>query len=157
MKRLRVGVALAVELGVQRPGADLDLRFQRCVHGNDGHAVAVLALVALLGDGVLDLLDREDGHVRVELAGDQDVVPVRRDVDTVRVTWLGNEVEDPLARSDAQLDDPHAVARDELARGDDLLGLLPVDHLQVVKVVLGRSDLEPRLVADGELGVERVG
>jgi hypothetical protein len=54
------------------------------------------------------------------------------------------------------LNDSHAVALDELPGGDDLLGLLPVDHLEVVEVVLGRSDFEPRSVAHGKLGVEGV-
>ena len=139
-----VRVALVVVLGVQRPGAELDLAGDDRVELQDGHAVAVLAFEVLRLDRLLDQVEAVDGRVGIELARHGDVVTVRRDVDAVRAAGLGREVQQAFGDGRLEADDADAVQLGELARGDDLFGLLPVDDVEVVEVELRGADLERR-------------
>ena len=89
----RVGVALVVVLRMERAGAELHFAGDYRVELQDRDAVAVLAFVVLRLDRLLDAIEAIDRGVRIELAGDGDVVALRRDVDAVRAARLGREVQ----------------------------------------------------------------
>jgi hypothetical protein len=101
-----------------------------------GNAISVTTFECLVGDGLLDEVDAVHGDVRIELAGDADVVAARGDVDAVRAAGLGREMQDALGRGRFERDDLDAVDRLELPGGDQLFGALPVDDVQVVEVEL---------------------
>ena len=138
----RVGVALVVVLRVQRARAELHLAGDDRVELQDRDAVAVLALVVLRLDRFLDQVEAVDGRVRIELARHGDVVTLRRDVDAVRAARLGREVQQAFGDGGLEGDDADAVQLGELARGDDLFRLLPVDDVQVVEVELRGADFQ---------------
>ena len=140
----RVRVAVAVELGVERPQAELDLSADRVLEGQDRDAEGVLALERLARDERLDLREVVDRGVRVELAGDDDGRAVGRDVAAVGALGLADEREHALVRGGLERDHAEALDGRRLAGGDELLGLLPVDDVQVVHVVLRRAALDRR-------------
>ena len=131
----RVGVAVRAELRVQRPEADRHLGVLDGLVLQDGDAVLVAGEV-LVADGGLDLLEVEDRRDALELAGADDVLAVRRDVDAVRRLAAGHEVDEPghLLR----VDDLDAADQVALAFGGRLLGGAPVDGGDVVAVALRR-------------------
>ena len=144
----RVAVAHAVELRVQRPGADFHLSADDGVELEDRDAERVVALVVLRVDGGLDLVEVEDRHVRVKLAADDDVAARRVDVRAVRALRLRDQVEEPFVDGRLHRDHRDTVHHRGLAGLDDLGGLLPVDDVQVVEVVLRHAGLH-RLAALG--------
>ena len=156
----RVGVALVVEDRVQGAEPELDLALDRLLEVEDRNAVGILAHEVLGVDQRLDLREVEDGGVRVELAAHDHVLAVRGDVGAVRALRLGHEGEHALGRGGLERDHREAVDRHRLAGLEELLGLLPVDDVQVVHVVLRGAGLERRLAlqvpAVRALGVERV-
>ncbi|HSJ50649.1 MAG TPA: hypothetical protein VLA90_05110 [Actinomycetota bacterium] len=72
----RVRVPLGIELRVKGSDADLHLPGHDGVERQDRDAVGIGPLEVPIGDRLLDELDVEDRDVRVELARDDDVVPV---------------------------------------------------------------------------------
>ena len=104
-----VGVALVVELGVQRAQAHLDLGLDHGVEVQDRHAVVVGVPVGPAAIASWIFCEAVDGDVRVELAGDDDVVAVGRHVDAVRALGLGHEVQHALGGRHVQRDHPEAV------------------------------------------------
>ncbi len=144
-------------LRMERAGAELHFSGDDGVELQDRDAVAVLALVVLLSDRLLDQVEAVDGGVRIQLARHRDVVALRRDVDAVRAARLGRQVQDPFRHCRLERDDADAVDLGELAGVDDLLGPLPVDDVQIVEIELRRADLDRRLAlldaAGGHLDV----
>jgi hypothetical protein len=124
------------------------------------HAVWVVAREVLGVDQRLDLLEAEDGGVGVELAADHDEAAVRCHVAAVRALGLGHEEEQALGDGHLERDHPQPLDGTRLPLRHHLLRALPVDHVEVVHVVLGGARLERRpalqVAAVGALGVERV-
>ena len=96
----------------------------------------------------------------VELARHRDELAVRRDVDPVRALRLRDQVEQAFLHRLLHRDEVHVVDLLELTRGHQLLGLLPVGHVQEVGVLGGTACLERRApaldAADVAFGAERV-
>ena len=130
-----VGIALVVKLRVQRAQAHFDLRFHDVIEVQHRHAVLVGLKVAG-GDGVLDLLEAVNGHVRVQLAGDDHVLAVRGHVHTVRALGFRGEVEQPFGNGGLQRDDREAVHIHRLAGRGHFDGLVQVDDVHVIHITL---------------------
>ncbi len=111
-------------------------------------------------NGLLDLVEAVDRHVRIQLAGDDDVLAVGRHIGAVGALGLGRQIEDALLDRGGDANDRHAVDHLCLAGGDHLCSLLPVEDMQVVHITLADAGLEVGLAfhitASGQFGVERV-
>src|SRR5262245_5334253 len=141
-----VGVALIVELRVERAQAHVDLGVFDLVVVQDRDAVLIACEVFVMNGGH-HLLEVERRRDRLQLAAADDVFAVGADVDAVRRLAAGDQINNPgrLLRIN-HLD---AADRLEFAFVDSLLGLFPVDGGDVVAVFLRRGDFE---FACGALG-----
>jgi hypothetical protein len=114
-----------------------------------------------LVDGLFDLLEAIDGDVAVELARDDDELAVRCDVHAVRTLGLGDQVKQALRNRLIHRDEVHPLFLLDLAGLDQLLGFLPIGHMQIIGVLRRATGLEGRTSAldpaDIALGTERVG
>ena len=152
---------LGVVLRMQRTEAQRHLHMHGVLQADHRDAVGILALELAGLDGSLDLLEAVDRDVGVELAGNDHELAVGRDVDAVRALRFRHEEEDAFL--DGRVHHDHVVAVDllGLAGLDQLGGLLPVDHVQVVGVLGGAAGLVGRAAfldaADVALGAEGVG
>jgi hypothetical protein len=138
---------LAVELGMQGAQAQVDLMLQDILHGDDGHAVGVLALELAVGDGLLDLFEAIDRDVAIQLAGDDHELAVRGHVHAMGALGLGDQIEEALGDGLLHGYEVIALFLFDLAGLDQFLGLLPVGHMQVVGVLGGAAGLEGRAAA----------
>ncbi|TLD45613.1 MAG: hypothetical protein FAZ92_02125 [Accumulibacter sp.] len=152
---------LRVVLRVQWAEAELHLRVQRILHADHRDAVGIRRFEPAGLDRRLDLLERVDRDVRVELAGNGDELAVGSDIDAVRRLRLGHQEEHALLHR--RVHHQHVVTVDLLrpAGGNQLGSLLPVDHMQVVGVLRRAAGFigRPALLdaADVTLAAERVG
>ena len=149
-----VGPVVGPELGVQRSEAHRHFGVLDVLVLQHGDPVLIAGEVLVLDRG-LDLLHVEHGGDALELAGAHDPVAVGSDVDTVRRLAAGQEVHesgDFLGIEDLDPADHRALAfRRRLLREP------PVDHGDVVAVLLGRGDFElPRRLFGVVRGEEHV-
>ena len=87
----RVGVAITVELRVQRAEPNLQLSIDDRVEIDDWHAVRIGAAERPVTDRLLNLLPGVHGDMRIQLPGDDDVPPIGRNVGTVGALGFGDE------------------------------------------------------------------
>jgi len=152
---------LGIVLRMQRPEAELHLRVQHILHADHRYAVGILRFELAGLDRRLDLLERVDRDVRVELAGNGDELAVWGDIDAVRRLRFGHQEKHALLHG--RVHHQHVVAVDllRLAGGNQLGSLLPVDHVQVVGVLRRAAGFirRPALLdaADVTFAAERVG
>jgi hypothetical protein len=82
---------------------------ERGLHRDDRHAIGVLTLEIAVLDGLLDLLEAVDRDMAVELAGDDDELAVRGDIDAVRTFGLGDQVKQTFGDRLLHRDEVHAL------------------------------------------------
>ena len=110
-----VGVAFVVKLGVQRPQPQLNLGFDDAIKVKHRYAI-IVGFKVTGGNGVLNFLEAVDGHMGIELTGDNHVFAARSHVYPVGAFGFGSKVKEVFRngrfqRNHREAIDIHRVAR----------------------------------------------